>query len=51
MDTIVSNYKIAIRVYQQLHLDISEFFADFLRLMSSYEIEDIDNDIRFNGWG
>ena len=51
MDTIESNYKIARRVYQQLHLDISELFADFLRSMSSYEIEGIDNNIQFNRWG
>ena len=28
-----------------------ELFAEFLRSLSSYELEDINNDIRFNGWG
>ena len=51
METIESNYRIARRVYQQLYLDVSELFAEFLRSLSSYELEDINNDIRFNGWG
>ena len=51
MSTIKSNYKVARRVYQQLHLDISEFFADFIRSMSSYELHDMDEDIKANGWG
>ena len=30
---------------------MSELFAEFLRPLSSYELDDINNDIRFNGWG
>lgn len=48
MNTIESNYRIARRVYQQLHLDISELFADFIRLMSGYELQDMNEDIRAN---
>ena len=51
METIESNYKIARRVYQQLHLDISELFAEFVRSRSNDEIEQLNNDIRANGWG
>ena len=51
MSTIESNYRIARRVYQQLHIDISGIFADFIRSMSSYELEDMNEDIRANGWG
>ena len=51
METIESNYRIARRVYQQLYLDVSELFAEFLRSLSSYKLEEINNDIRFNGWG
>ena len=50
MSTIESNYRVARRVYQQLHLDISELFADFIRSMSSYKLQDIDEDIKSNGW-
>ena len=38
-------------MYQQLHLDISELFADFIKSMSSFEIEELNNDIQANGWG
>ena len=51
METIQSSYRIARRVYQQIYLGVSELFAEFLRSLSSYELEDINNDIRFNGWG
>ena len=51
MNTIESNYRIARRVYQQLHLDISELFTDFIRSMSSYELQDMNEDIKANGWG
>ena len=51
MNTIKANYRIARRVYQQLHLDISELFADFIWSMSIYELQDIDEDIKVNGSG
>ena len=51
MNTIESNYRIARRVYHQLHLDISELFADFIRYMSSYELQDMNEDIKATGWG
>ena len=51
MLTIKSNYRIARRVYQQLHLDIVELFADYVRSLSSYELQDINEDIKTNGWG
>ena len=51
MSTIEGNYRIARRVYQQLHIDTAELFADFIRSLSSYELQDMDEDIRANGWG
>ena len=51
MSTTEGNYRIARGVYQQLHIDISGLFAAFVRLMSSYELEDMNEDIRTNGWG
>ena len=46
MNTIENNYRIARRVYQQLHLDISELFADFIRSMSSYGLQDMNEDVK-----
>ena len=51
MSTIEGNYRIARRVYQQLHIDTTELFAEFIRSLSSYEISDMNEDIKANGWG
>ena len=44
------NYRIARRVYQKLHNDTSELFADFIRSLSVFEIQDMNKDIAANGW-
>ena len=49
--TIERNYRIPRRVYQQLHNDTSDLFADFIRSLSLFEIQDMDGDIAVNGWG
>ena len=51
MSTIEGNYRIARRIYQQLHIDTEELFADFIRSLSTFELQDLDEDIRANGWG
>ena len=51
ISTIEGNYRIARRVYQQLHLDTAELFADVIRSLSVFEQRDMDEDIRANGWG
>ena len=50
METLDSNYQIARQVYQQLTLDISELFADFIKSLRSSEMEDMNNDICNDGW-
>ena len=47
--TIERNYRIARRVYQQLHIDTSDLFADFIRPLSVFEIQDMDEDIKWLG--
>ena len=44
------NYSILRRVYQQLHLDITELFSEFINSLNSYERHDMDADIKTNGW-
>ena len=51
MPTIEGNYRIARRVYQQLYFDTAELFAEFIRSFSSFELQNMDDDIRANGWG
>ena len=38
------------RVYQQLHNDTSALFAGFIRSLSVFEIQDMNEDIVSNGW-
>ena len=51
ISTIERNYRIARTIYQQLHIDTAELFADFIRSLSTFELQDLDEDIRANGWG
>ena len=51
MFTIERNYRILRRVYQQLHIDTAELFAEFISFLSSYEIRDMGKDIKANRWG
>ena len=51
ISTIEGNYRIARRVYQQLHIDSAELFQELIRSLSSYELQDMDEDIRAKGWG
>ena len=45
------NYRILRRVYQQLHIDVIELFSEFTNSLSSYEIKDMNDDIKANRWG
>ena len=51
LSTIERNYKIAGGVYQQLHFDTAELFAEFIKSLTIFELQDLDEDIRANGWG
>ena len=51
MSAIERNYRILRRVYQQLHIDTAEIFAEFISSLKSYEIHDMDEDIKAIGWG
>ena len=45
------NYRILKRVYQQLHIDVTELLSEFINSLSSYEIKDMDDNIKVNEWG
>ena len=47
IETVKSNYRVARRVYQQLYLEVSELFADFIRSIDPLNLQDI----KTNGWG
>ena len=46
-----TNYKIARRVYQDLYIDIADLFQEFIRSLPPQDIQDMDDDIKSNGWG
>ena len=49
--TIESNYRVARRVYQQLFWDIAELFHEYIESIDFYEQQDIEEDMKTNGWG
>ena len=51
LSTMEKNYRILRRVYQQLHIDVTELFSEFINSLSSYEIRDMDADIKASRWG
>ena len=51
MKTIESNYKVARRVYQNLYYDIVELFFEYIQSIDVSEQQDIEEDIKINGWG
>ena len=51
LQTIEGNYKVARRVYQYLYFDIADLFLEYVKSMDSYEIQDIEEDMKANGWG
>ena len=49
MNTIESNYRIARSAYQHLYYDVAELFKEYIQSMSTFEVQDIDEDIKTNG--
>ena len=49
--TLESNYKVARRVYQQLYFHIAELFHEYIQSIDLYEQQDIEEDMKINGWG
>ena len=51
MRTIESNYKVARIVYQNLYYDIAIFFFEYIESTDVFERQDIEEDMKVNGWG
>ena len=51
LEIIEGNYKVARRVYQYLYFDITHLFLEYVKSMDSYEIQDIEEDMKVNGCG
>ena len=52
--TVESNYRILIelrRVYQHLYADIADIFIEYIHSLDADEIQELDEDLKTNGWG
>ena len=50
MREIEKTYKICRRVYQSLFIDIADIFIEYIQSPDLDEIQQMDNDIKSNGW-
>ena len=51
MREIEKTYKICRRVYQSLFIDIADIFIEYIQSLDLDEIQQMDDDIKSNGWG
>ena len=51
MREIEKTYNICRRVYQSLFIDITDIFIEYIQSLDLDEIQQMDNDIKSNGWG
>ena len=51
IQTVEMNYRVARTVYLHLWIDISELFAEFIRSVLPLDLQDMDENIKSNGWG
>ena len=48
---IEKNYRVCRRVYQALFYEITETFIQYVNSLAPDEIEQLDADLKANGWG
>ena len=51
IETVEHNYRVVIRVYQQLWMNISELFAELIRSINPLDLQEMNEDTKSNGWG
>ena len=49
--TVESNYKISRRIYQSAFADVADIFIEHIHSLNQDEIFELNEDIKFNGWG
>ena len=50
IETVENNYKIIRRVYQHLYADVIDIFFENIRFLDPDEIQQLNDDIKTNGW-
>ena len=51
IETVEKNYKIIRRVYQYLLTEVADIFLEYIYSLDPNGIEQLDDDIKSNGWG
>ena len=51
IDIVESSYRIIRWVYQHLYADIADIFIEYIRSLDADEIQELDEDLKTNGWG
>ena len=51
IETVESNYKISSPVYQAFFIDIADSFIEYIHSLDINEIQELDDDLKANGWG
>ena len=49
--TVENNYKISRRIYQSVFADVANIFIEHIHSFNQDEIFELNEDIKFNGWG
>ena len=50
-DTVEKNYRILRCVYQSLFVDLADAFIEYIHTLDADEIQQLDDDIKANGYG
>ena len=50
IETVESSYRIIRSVYQHLYADIADIFIEYIRSLDADEIQELDEDLKTNGW-
>ena len=51
IDTVEKNYRISRCVYQSLFVEVADSFIVYIHSLDVDEIQQLDDDLKANGWG
>ena len=51
IDTVEKNYRMSRCVYQSLFVEVADSFIEYIHSLDVDEIQQLDDDLKANGWG
>ena len=51
IETVEKNYEIMRKIYQYLFTEVAGIFLEYIHSLDSNEIQQLDDNIKTNGWG